>query len=105
MRFFCRNHARKDLLFTREKFSCKITADRMKGEVKMALNTLSIPGGVLAVSFNTLTLPSCQVREALLRSGFRLPRNEKFAHLSHEVDHAVVRDVVFALNTEEESVV
>ena len=63
------------------------------------------PGGVLAVSFNTLTLPSCQVREALLRSGFRLPRNEKFAHLSHEVEHAVVRDVVFALNTEEESVV
>ena len=63
------------------------------------------PGGVLAVSFNTLTLPSVQVREALLRAGFRLPRHELFSHLLHDVEHAVVRDVVFALNTEEESVI
>ena len=60
------------------------------------------PGGVLAVSFNTLTLPSDQVRDALIRSGYKLPGNELFSHLRHEVEHAVVRDVVFALNTEEE---
>lgn len=60
------------------------------------------PGGVLAVSFNTMTLPSGQVREALIQSGFKLPRNDMFLQLRHEVEHAVIRDVVFALNTEEE---
>ena len=63
------------------------------------------PGGVLAVSFNTLTLPSDRVREALIHSGFVLPKNDLFTHLIHEVEHAVVRDVVFALNSEEESVI
>ncbi len=63
------------------------------------------PGGVMAVSFNTLTLPSEQVRNVLIRSGFSLPKNDLFSHLRHEVEHAVVRDVVFALNTEEESVI
>lgn len=63
------------------------------------------PGGVLAVSFNTLTLPSDDVRRAMIASGFKLPKNDLFYHLSHEVEHAVVRDVVFALNTEEESVI
>ena len=62
------------------------------------------PGGALAVSFNTLTLPTEQVKEALIRSGFRLPKNNLFTCLRHDVEHAVVRDVVFALNTEEESV-
>jgi SAM-dependent methyltransferase len=65
-------------------------------------NTLR-PGGAIALSFNTLTLPSKDVREALTAAGFRLPRNEIFSDLRHEVEHAVVRDVVFALNTEEES--
>ena len=62
------------------------------------------PGGVLAVSFNTLTLPTDNVRDALTLAGFTLPKNDLFAQLRHEVEHAVVRDVVFALNTEEESV-
>ena len=61
------------------------------------------PGGALAVSFNTLTLPSVKVRDALVQSGFTLPDNRLFDSLKHEVEHAVVRDVVFALNTEEES--
>ena len=56
-------------------------------------------GGALAVSFNSLTLPANDVRSALTASGFKLPENDLFNHLSHEVEHAVVRDVVFALNT------
>ncbi|MBR2661364.1 MAG: hypothetical protein IKE15_08190 [Clostridia bacterium] len=63
------------------------------------------PGGAIAVSFNTLTLPADQVKQALVASGFRLPKNELFWCLRHDVEHAVVRDVVFALNTEEESVI
>ena len=62
-------------------------------------------GGVLAVSFNTLTLSAGDVRAALTESGFKLPKHDFFNHLSHEVEHAVVRDVVFALNTEEESLI
>ena len=62
------------------------------------------PGGAIALSFNTLTLPSREVLDALAASGFRLPNNEFFYSLRHEVEQAVVRDVVFALNTEEESV-
>ena len=63
------------------------------------------PGGVLAVSFNTLTLPADRVKDALVSSGFKLPKNDLFACLRHDVEHAVVRDVFFALNTEEESVI
>lgn len=63
------------------------------------------PGGAIAVSFNTLTLPADRVKDALLRAGFKLPKNELFDCLRHDVEHAVVRDVVFALNTEEESVI
>ena len=62
------------------------------------------PDGVIALSFNTLTLPSEDLRAILLDTGFRLPENELFRHLSHEVEHAVVRDVIFAFNTQEESV-
>jgi len=61
------------------------------------------PRGVIALSFNTLTLPSKDVRKALTDAGFTLPENQLFSQLSHEVEHAVVRDVIFAFNTQEES--
>ena len=60
------------------------------------------PGGVIALSFNTFTLPSASVRSALENAGFTLPDNDLFYSLKHEVEQAVVRDVVFACNTEEE---
>ena len=61
------------------------------------------PGGVVAVSFNTLTLSADYVRNLIIGSGFSLPENTVFSDLRHDVEHAVVRDVVFALNTQEES--
>ena len=64
-----------------------------------------VPGGVIAVSFNTLTLPSKAVADAFDKCGFRMPVNPVFSDLRHEVEHAVVRDVVFAFNTKEESVI
>ena len=78
---------------------------RFLRRVLPAWKQVLLPGGVIALSFNTLTLSPQDVREALLCSGFRLPVNEMFSMLRHEVEHAVVRDVVFALNTEEESVI
>ena len=60
------------------------------------------PGAAIALSFNTLTLPTVSVREALRNAGFRLIDAEPYTNLKHEVEQAVVRDVVFACNTEEE---
>ena len=78
---------------------------RFLSRVLPAWKKVLLPGGVLAVSFNTLTLPADQVRKALKEAGFRLPKNELFDRLTHAVEHAVVRDVVFAFNTEEEPVI
>ena len=61
-------------------------------------------GGVIALSFNTLTLPSEQVIRILAESGFRIYDDPGSENLRHEVEQAVVRDLVFAFNTEEESV-
>ena len=74
------------------------------GRVLPVWKKVLAPGGVIALSFNTLTLPSVDVREALSRAGFRLPVNDIFSGLKHEVEQAVVRDLVFAFNSEEESV-
>ena len=64
-----------------------------------------VPGGVIALSFNTLTLPSRTVAEAVRLAGFIQPVHPVFSDLSHEVEQAVVRDVIFAFNTEEESII
>ena len=61
------------------------------------------PGGAVALSFNTLTLPASQVADALSDAGFVLQTDPCFTSLRHEVEQAVVRDVVFALYPEEES--
>ena len=61
------------------------------------------PGGVMALSFNTLILSAQSVREILVSNGFTLPKHEMFYGLKHEVEQAVVRDVVFAFNSEEET--
>jgi SAM-dependent methyltransferase len=59
-----------------------------------------VPGGALAVSFNTLTFPTQQVLDIVVSSGFTPCEGELFSHLRHEVEQAVVRDVVFATNTD-----
>jgi hypothetical protein len=55
-----------------------------------------LPGAALAVSFNTLTFPTRQVID-IIRSAELTPREDEcFSNLRHEVEQAVVRDVVFA---------
>lgn len=56
-----------------------------------------LPGGAIALSFNTLTLPSDRVAEALERAGFVVYRDPVSKGFRHEVEQAVVRDVVFAV--------
>ena len=61
------------------------------------------PGGVLALSYNTLTLPDAAVTAEVRSAGFIPFEEEIFSGLTHAVEQAVVRNVIFALNPEEES--
>ena len=70
---------------------------KMLDRVLPAWKDALLPGGVLALSFNTLTLPTRDVLSALEHAGWKPVAGENTAHLRHEVEQAVVRDVVFAL--------
>ena len=79
---------------------------------KKTYNGASIPaqnvdgtaaGGVLALSFNTLTLKRSVLADALRESGFSVTDRAPFCSLEHEVEQAVVRDVIFALKSKEVS--
>ncbi len=61
------------------------------------------PGGVLALSFNTLTLPAKSVLSLVSQAGFIPCQREPLSTLKHEVEQAVVRDVVFAVNHKEDT--
>ena len=54
--------------------------------------------GALAISFNTYTLPTRTVQESLRRAGWTVCDQPPLTGLQHEVEQAVVRDVVFAIN-------
>ena len=56
------------------------------------------PGAAMALSFNTLTLPASKVHRILVSAGLRPVDTEPYISLKHEVEQAVVRDVVFACN-------
>ena len=56
------------------------------------------PGGVLALSYNTLTLKTSEVSECLTESGFSVVSEGPWQSLPHEVEQAVLRDQIFALN-------
>ena len=58
-----------------------------------------LPGGVAALSFNTLTFPTQQVVDIACESGWTLCEGTFLGHLRHEVEQAVVRDVIFITNT------
>ncbi len=55
------------------------------------------PEGAVALSFNTLTLPTRVVHEALAAGGFSVVTQEPFDQLEHEVDQSVQRNLVFAV--------
>ena len=58
-----------------------------------------LPGGALALSFNTLTLPYDTAAAVIRQSGLSLCEDVRFSHFRHEVEQAVVRDVLFAIKT------
>ena len=66
--------------------------DRSLPEWKKAVTN----DGVMALSFNTLTLPADTVVSLLEKSGWIPLRDEWYSDFRHEVEQAVVRDVVFA---------
>ncbi len=56
-----------------------------------------LPGGAAAISFNTLTLSRDKLNSILEDSGFSVCTDDELLHLRHEVEQAVVRDVIFAI--------
>ena len=56
------------------------------------------PGGVIALSYNTLTLPTQKVIDLSRNAGLIPCENEGFTDLHHEIEQAVVRNVVYMLN-------
>ena len=69
----------------------------LKRSLPVWKKTLS-PGGVLAVSFNTLTLPYDSLMTMMENAGLSPCVVDPYVHLRHEVEQAVVRDVIFAVN-------
>ena len=57
-----------------------------------------LPGGVAAVSYNTLTFPTIQVSEIARSAGWIPCKIDFCTHFCHEVEQAVVRDVIFLIN-------
>lgn len=56
-----------------------------------------LPGGAIALSFNTLTLPTVKVQDCLVKAGFTVCDGPGYTGYRHEVEQAVVRDAVFAV--------
>lgn len=56
-----------------------------------------LPGGAIALSFNTLTLSTQIVQNCLHSAGFIVCDGPGYTGYRHEVEQAVVRDVVFAV--------
>ena len=54
-------------------------------------------GAAAVISFNALTLKPSILREALASAGFRTADDPVFSNLSHTVEQAVTRDLVFAV--------
>ena len=54
------------------------------------------PGGAMAVSFNTLTLPRKKLVELMERAGLKVMQDGPYAGFEHFVEQAVTRDVVVA---------
>ena len=70
----------------------------MLSRVLPAWKRALLPGGVAALSFNTLTFPAQHVISIVRSSGFTPVEGGLFGSLRHEVEQAVVRDVVFMIN-------
>jgi hypothetical protein len=64
-----------------------------------AWKTALASGGAMAISFNTLTLPTQTVLDAVAGAGLTPVTDQWTCSLTHEVEQAVVRNVVFALKS------
>ena len=62
--------------------------------VLVALRERMIPGGGIALSFNTYTLKKEMLREMLEGAGFEVMRGGLYDELEHWVEQAVMRDAV-----------
>lgn len=69
----------------------------MLSRVLPAWKDALLKDGAIAVSFNTLTLPRQRLVEKMTEAGFEVCDGPLYTGFRHEVEQAVVRDVVFAV--------
>lgn len=71
--------------------------EQMVKDVLPAWKEALLPGGAMALSFNTNTLKLDFVREAMTEAGLRVMRGSGYDGLSHWVEQAITRDVAVAV--------
>ena len=70
--------------------------EHMLSRVLPAWKSALVPGGVIVLSYNTLTLKPLRLRDLLNEAGFSPVNDPVFSGLTHSVEQAIVRDVIFA---------
>ena len=73
-----------------------VSIGKLLEEAMPAYERVLKPGGTIALSFNTYTLPKQAVAEAMRRVGFNVLEQAPYADFSHWVEQAVDRDLVIA---------
>ena len=58
-----------------------------------------LPGGAVAVAFNTFTLPRESVRAFMRESGFEVMENGPWDEMRHWVEQAIIRDIAVCRKT------
>ena len=72
------------------------TLPQLLGRALPAWKQALLPGGAMALSFNTLTLPRKRLLAAVEEAGFTPVFDENDHRFEHFVEQAVTRDVVLA---------
>lgn len=70
-----------------------VSFEKMLANVLPVWKSCLVPGGAIAVSFNTHTLPSEKVREIMAAQGLTVMRGGPWDDMAHWVEQAIIRDI------------
>ena len=73
------------------------TLQQMVKDVLPAWKKVLLPGGAMALSFNTNTLRLEFVRQAMAEAGLRVMEGGEYDGLAHWVEQAITRDIAVAV--------
>ena len=78
----------------------KETFEQLLRRVLPVWRNALVPGGSLALSFNTNTLPAAKLRELMVQSGLEVQQGGLYDRFPHWVEQAVTRDVAVGVRPE-----